>query len=314
MRKLRTVVLILVGIVLALIASQIRFDLAVKELKAKYANAASKFLSINDANVHYRDEGSGPILVLLHGTGASLHTWDGWTKELQADFRVVRMDLPGFGLTGPDSSHDYSMKHYGDLLAVFLDSLRLDRIHLAGNSLGGRIAWHFALAHPERLERMVLLDAGGYPTAREPFALKLARNPLTRALARWITPRSLIEKSLLEVYGDDGKVTAELVQRYYDLTRRAGNRAAFIAGANTAYDAEFERLKHLATPTLIQWGAEDTWIPVADAHRFDADIPNSELIIYEGAGHVPMEEIPERTARDAKIFLSVQPRLDRGLY
>lgn len=303
MRKLLIAALIVLGTIVLAAASQFQPDIEVAELQAKYANVASKFLSINGMSVHYRDEGAGPTLVLLHGTASSLHTWDDWTKELSANFRVVRMDLPGFGLTGPNATHDYSMPRYVDFLAAFADSLSLERFHLAGNSLGGEIAWHFALAQPQRVQRMILLDAAGYPRLNIPFAFKLARNPLTKAFTRWITPRSLVEKSMREVYGDDGKVTEALVQRYFELTCRAGNRAAFVARANAFHEVEPERIKQITTPTLIQWGAEDLWIPVQEALRFDADIPHSELIVYEGIGHVPMEEIPERTSRDAKNFL-----------
>lgn len=303
MRKTRTLVLLAVGIIVAFTATQLRTDIGVEELQAKYANAASRFIMLHGMRVHYRDEGAGPTLVLLHGTASSLHTWEGWASALQNDFRIVRMDLPGFGLTGPNATHDYSLPQYVDFLAAFADSLKLERFHLAGNSLGGEIAWHFALAQPARVESMILLDAAGYPITRVPFAFTLARNPLTRFFTRWITPRSLVQKSLLDVYGDDGKVTEALVQRYYELTCRAGNRAAFIARARAFHVVEFERIKQILTPTLIQWGAQDEWIPVADAQRFVADIPNSELIIYEDAGHVPMEEIPERTAHDAKNFM-----------
>lgn len=303
MRKTRTLVLLAVGIIVAFTATQLRTDIGVEELQAKYANAASRFIMLHGMRVHYRDEGAGPTLVLLHGTASSLHTWEGWASALQNDFRIVRMDLPGFGLTGPNATHDYSLPQYVDFLAAFADSLKLERFHLAGNSLGGEIAWHFALAQPARVESMILLDAAGYPITRVPFAFTLARNPLTRFFTRWITPRSLVQKSLLDVYGDDGKVTEALVQRYYELTCRAGNRAAFIARARAFHVVEFERIKQILTPTLIQWGAQDEWIPVADAQRFVADIPNSELIIYEDAGHVPMEEIPEQTAHDAKNFM-----------
>ena len=302
MRRISFVVLAFAGLLLAITASQFRADIAVTELSAKYTNAASRFLTLQGMRVHYRDEGAGPTLVLLHGTASSLHTWEGWTQELQSNFRVVRLDLPGFGLTGPNATHDYSIPQYVSFLNAFADSLGLTNFHLAGNSLGGEIAWHFALAHPERVQSLVLIDAVGYPMTRKPFAFKLARNPLTKFFTRWITPRSLVEQSVLDVYGDDDKVTDELVQRYFDLTCRAGNRAVFVARANMEFGLEYDRIKQITAPTLIQWGEQDMWVPVADAHRFDADIADSKLIIYEGIGHIPMEEIPERTARDAKIF------------
>ena len=251
------------------------------------------------STLFYESAGTGSPVILLHGGNLDRRMWDAEFGALQRTHRVIRYDARGYGRSG---ASDTAFSAHHDLRAL-MDALQLPRASLVGLSLGGRVAMDFALAHPERVRRMILLDAAGYPRANMPFAFKLARNPVTKIFTRWVAPRSLVKKSLLEVYGDDGKVTEELVQRYFELTLRAGNREAFVARANAFHEVEFERIKQITTPTLIQWGAEDLWIPVQEALRFDADIPHSELIVYEGIGHVPMEEIPERTSRDAKNFL-----------
>lgn len=284
-----------------------RPDIPLVELQARYATDASRYIDVFDMPVHYRDEGEGPTLVLLHGTGASLHTWQGWVDTLGYQFRVVRLDLPGFGLTGPDPDGDYSIERYVAFLDAFAMALGLDRFHLAGNSLGGEIAWKFALAHPSKVEKLVLIDAAGFPRAAAPnpsLAFRLARLPLLGNLLALFTPRSMYERSLLEVYGDDSKVTDELVDRYYELSLRPGNRQAFVARVRQADDDVAADPRGITQPTLIQWGMDDRWIPVGDGQAFKLAIEDSRLLVYPGVGHVPMEELPGPTARATLSFLS----------
>ena len=290
-----------------LVATQVRPDVPLETLRARYADGASQIVMVHGMPVHLRDEGSGPPLVLLHGTGASLHTWDGWAERLRDSFRVVRFDLPGFGLTGPHVEDDYRIAAYVDFLTAVLDTLGLERVHLAGNSLGGFIAWRFALAHPERVGRLVLVDASGAPVSipgGSPIVFRLARVPLLNQIFTVVTPRSVLEMSLRDVYADDHRVTQALVDRYDDLARRAGNRAAFVTRANTPPEPDrFAALADYLGPVLLQWGAADTWIPLAHADTFAAVLPNDTLIVYSDAGHVPMEERPAATAYDVRQFL-----------
>ncbi len=281
-------------------------DRSVDSLKEKYTNSESKFMNLNGMSVHYRDEGGGPVLLLLHGTAASLHTWDAWTDMLKSDFRVVRLDLPAFGLTGPSPDHDYRIATYADFLDAFCEQLDIDSAYVAGNSLGGRIAATFAMNYPKRVSRLILIDASGMPIPdNKPIsmAFQLAQTPVVNKLLTVITPKSLHRKSLLEVYADDSLVDDKLVDRYFEMMLRAGNREAFVARANSVNPPFGDELTSLEIPVLILWGEDDTWIPVADAHKFDRLIPNSKLIIYPDAGHVPMEEIPQKTAEDARGFL-----------
>jgi pimeloyl-ACP methyl ester carboxylesterase len=280
-----------------------RGDLSLDELKPRWATGASRFVDMGGTTVHHRIEGSGPTVVLLHGTGSSLHTWDAWTAELSRRYRVVRLDLPGFGLTGPDGSHDYTMAHYVAFLTDFLDRVGADRVHLVGNSFGGRIAWRYALAHPERVRSLVLIDSAGYKAAIRSPAFRLARVPGLAPLVRWITPRWMVRNSLLEVYGDDGKITDDLVERYLQMLLRAGNREALIERLRTEEPDDSARIAELRCPTLILWGEADAWIPVAHARRFHDDVPGSELVVYPGIGHVPMEESPSETMPDLLRFL-----------
>jgi pimeloyl-ACP methyl ester carboxylesterase len=252
-----------------------------------------------------------PTILLLHGAASSLHTWDGWVKQLSPRFRVVRLDLPGFGLTGPHPSGDYSGAATVDFLERFADAAGMRRFAIAGNSLGGYYAWRFALRHPERVSALVLVDPLAYPLqpgAGEATAMQLARMPVISELMRFLPIRWAVERSLQEVYADDSKVTPELVDRYEALMLRPGNRAAF--GDRTRAERRpvgAERLPELRVPTLILWGAKDPWLPLAHGERLRAEIPDSRLVVYPSLGHLPMEEDPVTTARDAAAFLRGEP-------
>jgi pimeloyl-ACP methyl ester carboxylesterase len=270
-------------------------DISVENLKQEYANEQSKFIEIDGMEVHYRDEGSGMPILLIHGTAASLHTWDDWTSELTKTHRVIRMDLPAFGLTGPNQSRDYSIKSYTSFINNFITEVKIDSFHLAGNSLGGNIAWNYALEHPKKVQKLVLVDASGLPTGKaKPWIFKMANIPVLNTGFLYYTPKFLIQKNIKEVYADDSKITAELLTRYHKMALREGNRQAFVDRAKLDFKQDslttIGQLKSLQNPTLIIWGEQDEWIPLACGKAMNENIPNSTLEVLKNSGHVPMEE------------------------
>jgi pimeloyl-ACP methyl ester carboxylesterase len=296
--------LFLLVALLVLISRLVYWDIPVEELESDYANEQSEFMELNGLSVHYRDEGEGMPVVLVHGTAASLHTWDDWTNTLKEHYRVIRMDIPAFGLTGPDPKGDYSIDGYVGFLAQFLDQLHIDSMYLAGNSLGGNIAWNFASEHPDKVKKLVLLDAAGYPSDEpDPWIFGLARTPVLNLIVSYLTPRFIIKNNLEQVYFDDSKITDSLVTRYHRMSLRAGNRQAFIDRAKTPFVDHTAKLEQLDMPTLILWGDHDTWIPLEDGQKFAWDIEHSELLVLENTGHVPMEESPEESVGPMIDFL-----------
>jgi len=280
-------------------------DKSLEDLKPLYTDQESEWLEVDGMQVHHKREGSGEAVVLIHGTGASLHTWDGWTEELDDNFEVYRMDLPAFGLTGPDPAKDYTIDGYVSFVHEYVEKLGVDSFSIAGNSLGGYIAWAYAVAHPDKIEKLILLDAAGYPSDEKTDALafKIATNPILGPLMKHITPKSFIAKNLEQVYADPSKISDELIDRYYDMTLREGNRQAFIDRVYTHHTDQSSRIAEITCPTLIMWGDSDTWVQPENAEKFKRDIKNSELIVYKNVGHVPMEEAPEQTVKDALAFL-----------
>lgn len=284
-------------------------DIPITELKSKYANAPSSFISVNGMNVHFRDEGnktdSIPI-VLIHGTASSLHTFDAWASELKKTNRVIRMDLPAYGLTGPFPDGQYSMAHYTEFLKDFLSALKIKQCVLAGNSLGGEIAWNFTLEEPELVKKLILIDAAGFPLNPKsvPIAFQLAHTPVLKNLFTFITPRFLVKSSVENVFFDKSKVTVALVDRYFELTLRAGNRQAFVDRFKMSEQTNaYENLKNIKQPTLVIWGLEDLLIPIENAYKFQESLPNSTLVILKDSGHTPMEESPLESLKPVMDFL-----------
>jgi pimeloyl-ACP methyl ester carboxylesterase len=299
------VFVVLVGLILSWAP-----DKPVSELKARWAQPPSQFVAVGGMQVHLRDEGPrddpAPV-VLLHGTSASLHTWQGWTEALRDQRRVIRFDLPGFALTGPQPQDDYSIDAYARFVVAMLDHLDVQKVVLGGNSLGGQIAWTVAAAYPQRVERLVLVDAAGYPFEPKsiPVGFQLARMPALAPLMQKSLPRSMVENSVRNVYGDPAKVTPELVDLYFDMTVREGNRRALGVRMALPRATNAERIATLKVPTLILWGGQDRLIPPNNARRFARDIAGSQLVMFDTLGHVPHEEDPVATVAAVKSFLEL---------
>jgi pimeloyl-ACP methyl ester carboxylesterase len=281
-------------------------DIPVNRLKTIYGGKKSRYIPINGMSVHFRDEGpavDSTPLVLLHGSGSSLHTWDSLVASMP-DKRCIRLDLPGFGLTGPNPTRDYSPGAAGEVLDSLLRFLQVDSCIIAGNSMGGLVAWSYASGHPG-VKGLVLLDAAGFPQDRKGgnLGFTLARTPVVNRLVKYITPRSIVEKSLKQSYGNTALVTDALVQRYYDLNLREGNRQALIDRFTGPFSADTNRLANLTIPVLIIWGELDQVIPLEYSDRFMRLIPHAKKVVYKGIGHVPMEESPARVVASIRSWL-----------
>lgn len=284
-------------------------DRTVESLKARWAKSPSQFVELAGMQVHLRDEGprdDATPIVLLHGTSASLHTWNGWVDALKGERRVLRFDMAGFGLTGPSPVNDYSIENYSRTVIAILDHFQIERSILVGNSLGGHVAWVTALLNPQRVEGLVLIDATGYPFKSQstPIAFQVASIPVLNQLMQNVLPRGMVESSLKSVYGDPSLVTPELVDRYFELATRAGNRQALAVRLKQIDPGQFaSRIPELKLPTLILWGGRDHLVPPAIGDRFHQDIGASKLVHFDQLGHVPHEESPQRTVAEFKKFL-----------
>jgi pimeloyl-ACP methyl ester carboxylesterase len=312
MRGLLTALAVVVALVVAGWLSLQRGDIPYASLEARYANPASRFMDLpGGLRVHYRDEGrrDGPVLVLVHGYAASLQAWESWVRILSPDYRVITLDLPGHGLTRVPPGVVTGRDTYGAVVDEVTRRLKVEHFTLAGNSMGGGVAWRYAIDHPERLDGLVLVDAAGWPaTGRNGVMIfNILRHPLGRALLRNIDTKPLLRQGLNAAYLDRALVTPALVDRYSDLARAPGHREILLDLQTGTHDpATPELMSRIRIPTLVMAGQEDRVIPASNAARFAAAIPSATLILYPKVGHVPMEQIPERSAHDLKVWLATK--------
>jgi pimeloyl-ACP methyl ester carboxylesterase len=287
-------------------------DIPLEELKASYASAESEFVPVNGMMVHVRDEGKGPVLVLLHGAMSSLHTWDGWVPVLSQDYRVIRMDLPAFGLTGlpRDGSAAFSPDLVEDTVIKVLENRQVTSATFIGNSLGGYISWRLAVDRPDLVSRVVLIDAVSFPQQWTWIVKAPTWFPLQQ-LAPLITPRYTVAIGIYQAYGDDGRIAPGTIERYHRLLLREGNRDAmlealdWITSTEKPFGSEPEAgIYDIRQPLMTIWGGKDTWVPYDPiGKQWQTAYPNATHAVYPDAGHVPMEEIPARTLMDLLTFL-----------
>jgi pimeloyl-ACP methyl ester carboxylesterase len=311
--------LILSAIALALLRTP---DVPASALVGRWAPAPSDFIDVKGQTVHLRDEGprhdgsagTPPPLLLIHGTSSSLHTWEGWAKALKGQRRVISFDLPGFGLTGPFEGQYERDNYHGDLYARFvldlLDALKLQQVVIAGNSLGGEVAWRTAVMAPQRVAGLVLVDAVGprFTPLAVPLAFQLARVPVLGRLGEFALSKGLVAEGLHSVYGDPARVTDAVIDRHHDLALREGNRRALGLRVRQMVNGEHEeRINTIKTPTLLLWGSRDRLVPPSVGQDFASRIAGSRLVLLEGLGHVPQEEDPVRSVAPVKAFLGFMP-------
>ena len=315
MKRLWKVVGIVALVVLGVLAvgalALIRPDIPYAELQNKYGAAGDNYMQMPDGVLlHYRDEGprDGRTLMLVHGFSASLMDWDAWARPLATRYRIIRVDLPGHGLTRSPAGYMASTDGYADLMDAFATRLRPTRFVLIGNSMGGGVAWNFAVRHAGWLEGLVLVDAAGWPhqAAQKggPVIFGLLRNPVARAVLRNIDIRPLIGQGLRSAFIDPSLVTSGVIDRYADFARAPGHRAILLAIQNrSASGTTVSDLGSIKVPTLVMHGEQDRLIPFADGQAYARAIPGAMLIAYPNVGHVPMEQIPARSANDLDRWL-----------
>lgn len=295
-------------VIATLIALWVYRDIPAGELEAKYAGPASRFMNVDGVRIHYRDEGEGPAVLLLHANFGNLIGWDPWVEALKGSYRVVRMDFTSHGLTGPDPTGNYTQERTLALTEKFVDAVGLDRFSIAGTSMGGTIAIHYTQAHPERIENLILLSPGsleGRETKEQRGDVPDAAYVLT-----YIMPRALPEFMLKQGFGDDDKLTDELIDRWYDMWMHEGQREAQLDRLSQYEAGDIEGIvRSIETPTLLMWGEANTTADFEQSHEFRELLSNAEslkFISYPGVGHMAVQEAGTETGRDVRAFLDAR--------
>lgn len=275
-------------------------------LEAAYLQTPRDLVDIGGIRIHVRDTGprDAPAVVMLHGTGSSLHTFEPWAQRLDGDYRIIRFDLPGSGLSGPDPTGIYTDARSMEILAAILDRLGVDRATLVGNSIGGRLAWKFAAAHPERVDKLVLISPDGF--ASPGFAYGRAPEiSAVLSLMRYVLPKALLRPSIAAAYGNADALSEETLERYHALLLAPGNRDALIARLRQTILVDPEPiLRQIQCPVLLLWGEKDGMIPVGNAADYRRVLPDSRLVTFADLGHVPHEEAPDVSVVAVREFLA----------
>jgi len=311
---LKVVGIILGGVAVALVAAWLKLrgpDIPYGTLEAKYTNGASHFVDLPGGfHVHYQEEGdpASPLLVLLHGFGDAYTSWEGWVPDLKRKFHVIALDFPGHGLTRAPEGYQLSGDGLADFVDAFAAQLALPKFAVAGNSMGGGVAWQLAVRHPQRINALILVDAAGFPNEKPPgavpLAFKILRYPIGRAILRNIDNRPLIDEGLRTDVYDKTLITPAFVDRWAEFQRAPGHRAILMSVNPSAFNqASVAALDKISVPTLILHGESDVLIEPASARKFAAAIPGAKVLIYPNVGHLPQIEIPQRSAADVAEFL-----------
>lgn len=305
---MRLILPVAFGLIIVLVALCIWLwtpDQSRQTLEAKYLRVPTDMVSIAGTPIHIRDTGprDGPAVILLHGFGASLHTWDPWAESLQDRFRVIRFDLPGSGLSPPDSTGDYTDARAMTLINGLMQQVGLDTASLIGNSVGGRIAWTFAAQHPDRVVGLVLISPDGFASPGLEYG-KPPEVPVVMKMMRYSLPRFMLRSNIAVGYADPAALTEAAVTRYHDLMLAPGARGAMLARMEqTILTDPVPLLEQIAAPTLLVWGEQDAMIPSANAADYQRHIADVRLVSFPALGHLPHEEDPEASLPAVRSFL-----------
>ena len=282
-------------------------DLSRAAAEAKFTRGPGEFVEASGLRFHVRQEGpeGAPVIVMIHGNASMLQSWDGWADDLSHDFRVIRYDLAGHGLTGPDPAGTYGPERDAAQLKDLLDKLNVTKAVLIGNSLGGQIAWHFAAANPDRVEKLVLVAPGGFPLPGLDFGQKVQLPDAAKALPYTLKPEA-VKARISVLYGDPARFTPQMLDNYYQSWLAPGVRQAQLDRVQ-AYMLEdpTAKLSSIQAPTLLVWGEKDRLVAFATTPaKFQAAMPNAKLISFPDLGHLPQEEDPVATVTKVREFLT----------
>ena len=309
--KLLSIVLVCVGVVLTAVLWWLWTpDKDRAELERQYLNSSADMIDVAGTRLHVRGSGprTAPAVIFLHGFGASLHTWEPWATDLAKDLRVIRVDLPGSGLSAPDPTGDYLDKRSLQIINALMDKLGLARASLVGHSIGGRIAWTFAGTYPARVDKLVLVAPDGFASPGFEYG-KAPEVPAMVKLMRYALPKALLAMSLKPAYANPETMTDALATRYHDMMLAPGSRDALLARmAQTVLVDPLPILKNISAPTLLMWGEQDAMIPFANSNDYLKAIAGSKLVSFRGVGHLPHEEAPAQSVKAVLAFFNATPQ------
>jgi pimeloyl-ACP methyl ester carboxylesterase len=273
-------------------------DIPRAEIIEKYSSENVLSTTVDGNTIYYSDTGEGEVILLLHGTSSFLQTWDSWAAELENEYRVIRPDLLGFGLTGAPHDLDFSLENYLESLNGLMHQLDVSSFHIVGNSFGGYLATQMAINHPEKIRSLCIINGSGFELTEvksKTSGFSLATTPIVKNIMRYVTPKFVIESSLKSFYGNPNLVTDHIVQRYFDYLLCSDNRKSLVLKSAEPLPPLNQRLHEISCQSLIIWGESDELIPIEKGLAITKSILNSEMKTLTNTGHLPMEERPNES-------------------
>lgn len=309
---LKTALIVVICVLVSAIAAGVVWawtpDRPRDQLEAQYLHSAGDLMDVAGTVLHVRDSGpvsSGVVIIMLHGVGSHLQTWDGWSNALRAEARIIALDLPGAGLSHPDPTGNYSDERTIGILNALMDDLDIRQAVIIGNSLGGRIAWTFAALHPDRVSGLVLVSPDGFASPGFEYG-KPVDVPAIMSLMTVALPQSMLRQNLEIAYSDPSRLTQPVMDRYHALMLAPGNRQALLDRMRqTILAPPVPLLAQITAPVLLVWGEDDRMIPIANAQDYLIALPNAQLVVLPSLGHVPHEEAPLISVVPVITFLNV---------
>ena len=302
------------------IYNSVYFDISKNEIIAKHAKGASDFLELADGSkIHFRDEGNkdDKVLLLVHGFNGSLFNYEPLVPYLSDNYRIISLDLPAHGLTGAVESDLYSHKAYQNVIEEVVEILEVDKFYFVGHSMGGMIAWRYALDNLDQLNGLIIIGSAFFGNEQEfedfqtinapPLAFELIESKFFIRLLEFITPRILVKEGISQSVYDQSIVTDELVDQFHDIILMEGTRVSIGRLAEVHEDdfiADPLDLRKITIPSLIIHGEEDNLVDIRFIDHFIEQIPNSKLISYPKTGHMIPMEVPLELSRDMKDFIN----------
>ncbi len=281
-------------------------DIPRAKLEATYLRVPGDLVDMGGYRLHVRDTGprDAPAIILLHGFGSSLHTFEAWALALDGEYRVIRFDLPGSGLSDPDPNGVYTDVRSMDILLALMDRLQVKNAVLIGNSIGGRLAWRFAEAHPDRVMKLVLISPDGFASPGFAYG-KAPEVPALMSAMRYVLPKAILRPNIAAAYGNPDLLTDETLERYHALLLAPGNRAAMLERMRQTVLVDPEPiLREIKVPVLLLWGAKDAMVPLTNAADYLRVLPFARLVTLPTLGHVPHEEAPDVSLAAVRSFLA----------
>ena len=307
-------------LLIIVIYNSIYLDIPKNEIISKHANGSSKFLELSDGSlIHFRDEGNkkGKVILLIHGFNGSLFNYEPMVPFLSDDYRVISLDLPAHGLTGAVKSDLYSHEGFEKVIGEVVQLLGINKFYFVGHSMGGMIAWRYALKHLDQLNGLIIIGSPFIANEEEykdfqsvnapPAAFEIIESKFFRRALEYVTPRLLVKEGVSQTVYDQSIVTDELVDQFHDIILMEGTRLAIgmlVEDHEDDFIANPNDLKNISIPSLILHGEEDNLVDIRFVEHFIDQIPNVRLISYPNVGHMPPMEIPSLLAQDIRGFIN----------